>query len=152
MTSSAWIDAALTAGRLEITATPDLHHFTAILDALERETAPVVGDGRPQPLAVLLRDDAGSVAGGLWGCTIHAWLTITLMFVPPPLRGHGVGTALVRLAEATARARGCIGVQVDAYEFQAAGFYQRLGFEAFGVQENNPPGHRRIFFARSLTE
>ena len=44
-------------------------------------------------------------------------------------------------AERTARARGCIGIRLDTYAFQAPGFHAKLGFEAFG---DHPPGHRRI--------
>lgn len=135
---------------LELIDTPCKADFTRILRALDEETGRVAGQARPHPLAVLLRDDSGEVAGGLWGFTLYSWLSISMLFVPEPLRGRGAGIAMVSLAEEAARERGCIGVQVDAFDFQAAGFYEKLGYKIFGVQENNPPGHRRLYFTNSF--
>jgi predicted N-acetyltransferase YhbS len=49
---------------------------------------------------------------------------------------------LVRAAEDAARTRACIGVRVETFEFQAPGFYQRLGFVLAAAQDDLPPGHR----------
>jgi len=135
---------------LELTETPCQSDSIAIFHALEEVTARVAGRTQFRPLAVLLRDDSGTVAGGLWGSTYYSWLSITMIFVPESLRRCGIGSAMVSLAEEAARERGCIGAQVDAYDFQAAGFYERLGFKVFGVQDNHPPGHRRLYFAKPL--
>jgi GNAT superfamily N-acetyltransferase len=45
--------------------------------------------------------------------------------------GKVVGKALMAQAENIARANGCIGLWLDTYEFQARGFYEKLGFEVF---------------------
>jgi GNAT superfamily N-acetyltransferase len=145
------VAAALKSGMLELSETPCQADFATIYQALEGATARIAGPAQPRPLAVLLRDDSGAVAGGLRSVTVHSWLAIIALFVPEALRGRGVGRVLVTLAEDAARARGCIPAQVDAFDFQAAGFYERLGFEVFGVQENCPPGHRRLYFAKSLS-
>ena len=130
-----WVAAAVRSGMLEVTEQPSQADFATTFHALEEATARVVGPSRPWPLAVLLRDDSGTVAGGLWSLTAYSWVMITILFVPDSLRGQGVGTALVSVAEEAARERGCIGAQVDAFDFQA-------------VQENNPRGHRRLYFAK----
>jgi hypothetical protein len=49
-------------------------------------------------------------------------------------------------AEAAAKARGCRGAYVDTFSFQAAPFYRKLGFKPFGVLNDFPPGHHRVFF------
>ncbi|MEV8550536.1 GNAT family N-acetyltransferase [Streptomyces glaucescens] len=48
-------------------------------------------------------------------------------------RGLGVGAALVRVIEDTARARGLAAVDLHA-QTQALGFYRRLGYEAYGPE------------------
>ncbi|MGW0993836.1 GNAT family N-acetyltransferase [Streptomyces sp. NPDC002520] len=48
-------------------------------------------------------------------------------------RGLGVGAALVRAIEDTARARGLAAVDLHA-QTQALGFYERLGYEAYGPE------------------
>ncbi|MEU7324937.1 GNAT family N-acetyltransferase [Streptomyces griseoviridis] len=48
-------------------------------------------------------------------------------------RGLGVGVALVRAIEDVARARGLTAVDLHA-QTRALGFYQRLGYEAYGPE------------------
>ena len=69
---------------------------------------------------------------------------------PASLRGRGLGSALVRTAEAEARTIGCVGMQVDTFSFQAQPFYERLGFTVFGVQENFPPGYRCVYLRKAF--
>jgi predicted GNAT family N-acyltransferase len=48
-------------------------------------------------------------------------------------RGLGIGAALVRAIEDAARARGLAAVDLHA-QTQALGFYERLGYEAYGPE------------------
>jgi GNAT superfamily N-acetyltransferase len=133
---------------MTVTAAPTITDFQTIFRALDEFNAPVVGHARFVPLAVLLHDEAGAVNGGLWGCTVYSWLVINMLFVPVTLRRHGIGSALIHAAETEARARGCAGMQVDTFGFQAQPFYESLGFTVFGVQPNFPPGHRCVFLRK----
>jgi GNAT superfamily N-acetyltransferase len=99
---------------------------------------------------VLLKDEGGSVVGGLWGNTAYDWLTVYLLAVPPELRGRGIGTEIVRLAEDEAARRGCHGVWLDTLEFQARGFYERLGYDCFGELPNYPVGFSKFFLRKLL--
>jgi hypothetical protein len=97
-------------------------------------------------LVIPIRSDNGSVAGGLWSYTLFEWLHVQMLFVPEPLRRLGVGAALMASAEAEALERGCRGACVDTFSFQAAPFYQRIGFTLFGRLDDCPPGHDRLYF------
>ena len=108
----------------------------------------MIGPVRPRLLVIPLHDDMGSVAGGFWGCTVCQWLHVQMLFVPEALRGHGLGASLMVAAETEARGRGCLGAHVDALSFQAAPFYRKLGYTVFGVLDDFPPGHRRLFFSK----
>lgn len=102
-------------------------------------------------VAVLLRDlDTGQTIGGLWGNLSYRWLYIDLLYVPEVLRGNGVGSEIVRRAEAIARASDCVGVRLDTHSFQAPDFYRKLGYEVFGILADNPPGTRRFFLHKRL--
>jgi GNAT superfamily N-acetyltransferase len=72
------------------------------------------------------------------------------VWVREDLRAHGRGRQLVEAAEAEARARGCRRVWLDSYAFQAPAFYQRLGYEVFGVLDGYPAPHNRVFLTRIL--
>lgn len=103
-----------------------------------------------RPLVVSIHDEQGQVIGGLWGRTAYDWLFVELLFVPEPLRRQGVGTDLMRRAEAEAAARGCHSAWLDTFEFQARGFYERLGYRCFGELANYPAGSSRYFMTRAL--
>jgi ribosomal protein S18 acetylase RimI-like enzyme len=67
-------------------------------------------------------------------------------------RGKGCGKALMAQAENIARANGCIGLWLDTYEFQARGFYEKLGFEVFGTLDDHPIGQKRFFLRKRLSK
>jgi GNAT superfamily N-acetyltransferase len=76
------------------------------------------------------------------------WLCIQMLFVPAAIRARGVGTALMAAAEREAQARSCLGAHVDAFDFQAAPFYRKLGYTRFGVLPDYPQGHNRLYFQK----
>ena len=136
--------------RLVPTDQPAPETFAAIYRALDAETQDVIGHMAPHLLVIPIRDVAGAIIGGLWGCTAFRWLHVQMLVVPAGMRGQGIGTALMRTAEAEARRRGCHASHVDTFSFQAAPFYEKLGYARFGVLEDFPPGHARIFYRRYL--
>ena len=99
-------------------------------------------------LSIVLRDAAGVVEGGLVGVSYYDWLIVEMLFVPEGLRGHGMGTRLMRAAEAVAAARGCVGVWVDTGSPDARAFYLRLGYEVFATLPDQPRGHARWWLRR----
>jgi GNAT superfamily N-acetyltransferase len=77
-------------------------------------------------------------------------LFVELLFVPDSLRGRGVGTDLMKRAESEALARGCHSAWLDTFEFQARGFYERLGYTCFGELSDYPAGAKRYFMKKAL--
>ncbi len=102
------------------------------------------------PFVIRLRDDDGKVVGGLWGRTTYEWLFVEWLVVPEQLRGQGLGLQMMQKAEAEARSRKCIGMWLDTFEFQARGFYEKLGFSVIGQVEDLPRGSRRDFMQKRL--
>jgi hypothetical protein len=39
---------------------------------------------------------------------------------------------------------------LDSYDFQAPGFYQKLGYEVFAVLEDHPRHHRNYYLRKRL--
>lgn len=102
-----------------------------------------------QPLAVLIRDQ-NEIVGGVVGKTQWGWLFISHLWVTEALRGQGYGKQLMAKAEAAAKQRGCSYAYLDTFSFQSLGFYERLGYQIFGVLENFPPGHQRYFLQKEI--
>lgn len=99
-------------------------------------------------VALLLTNDQGEHVGGLWGRCAYDWLFVELLVVPDELRGSGYGKALMEQAEEIARATECVGMWLDTYEFQARGFYEKLGFELFGMLDDHPVGQKHFFLCK----
>lgn len=130
-------------------ATADREIILNHLIAFEHDKA---GPLELRPLAILIKDENGATTGGLWGNTVFRWLVVELFFVPEDRRGRGLGRTMMLEAEAIARTRGCIGIWLDTYSFQAPAFYAKLGFAAFGRVDDHPPGKARIFMQKSLLD
>lgn len=91
----------------------------------------------------------GRVVGGLWGYTWAGWLYVELLFLPKAMRGNGLGTRILRLAEAEAVRRGCVAARLETFSFQARPFYEGLGYRAFGAIRFRP-GHTLYFMQKRL--
>lgn len=57
----------------------------------------------------------------------------------------------MRSAEAEAGASRRKYAWLDTFEFQASAFYERLGYECFGVLNDHPIGHTYYFMYKRLT-
>ena len=106
------------------------------------------GDPRIRSVAILLTDENGAHVGGLWGKCAYDWLFVDLLTVPEIHRGESYGKRLMAEAERIAHANGCIGLHLYTFEFQARGFYEKLGFEVFGELEDHPIGQKKYFLRK----
>ena len=135
---------------LSLTDVEDAEDRAAIVAPLREYNESKAAPSGHRHLAVLLKDESGSIIGGLWGSTGYDWLTVFLLAVPQGLRGNGVGREIMRLAETEASQRGCYGVWLNTIEFQARGFYERLGYTCFGELPHNPAGFSKFFMRKLL--
>ncbi len=102
------------------------------------------------PLRLIARDSDGIAIGTLLAATGWDWMQIDTLYVEAKQRRSGVGRALLLAAERIAKQRGCIGVFLDTFDFQARDFYQHLGFAVFGTLDGMPRGHQRFWMRKSL--
>ena len=49
-----------------------------------------------------------------------------------------------------AKAAGCYMAQLDTFDFQAPGFYEKQGYEIFGTLTNAPKGHTHYYMKKTL--
>ncbi|MEE1613163.1 GNAT family N-acetyltransferase [Microvirga sp. CF3016] len=107
------------------------------------------------PFGILARDGQGVIVGGLIGGTSYGWLVIKILWVSEDLRSQGLGARIMRLAEGAAVERGCHGAWLDTSSRRAKSFYEKLGYETFGILENQagerPQGHARFFLRKQFS-
>lgn len=121
-----------------------------LFDGLRAHNEMHAGAINRQPLMVAAHAPDGALAGGLIGLTQWQWLYVDYLWVDGGRRGGGLGARLMRAAEEAAMDRGCRWSRLYTYDFQAPGFYAKLGYEQWGVLEDYPPGHRQIWLRKAL--
>jgi GNAT superfamily N-acetyltransferase len=125
--------------------------FEAIFRLLDDSSRDQIGPATPRLLVIPIRHAEGAVIGGLWSVSLFRWLHLEMLFVPETMRRQHVASALLAAAETEALKRGCLGIYVDTISFQAAPFYEKQGFSTFGVLNDCPPGHQRLFLQKRLS-
>jgi GNAT superfamily N-acetyltransferase len=105
---------------------------------------------RRVPLQVVARRSDGAIVGGAIGWTIHHWCYVDILALAPDVRGTGEGARLLEEVERVARARGCVGVHLSSYTFQAPEFYKRQGYAEFGRIDGLPPGHSNVWLMKRI--
>ena len=110
-----------------------------------------VGYWDARSLYVLARDPSNEqILGGLICRTSLGLLFTELAFLPQELRGHGLGTRMLHMAEAEAVKRGCRAGVLYTISFQAPAFYERHGWREFGRVPCHPPGTSRIYMTKDF--
>ncbi len=137
-----------------LTVEPD--DFRAVHDVIRRGIRGAdpsdVGARDYQALCLSLRDAADDgIVGGLIGATMWAWLMIDGLWVAEALRGRGLGGQLLARSEAVAAERGCRGVWLGTFDFQARPFYERHGYTVFAEFPGFPSGHTHFHLRKDLT-
>lgn len=137
--------------RIEVAVNPGEDQRAAILRPLRAYNLAQAGDPKPEAVALLVRDvQSNEIIGGLYGEIFYRWLFIELLAIPEQARGQGTGSRLMEMAEALAREKGCVGIWLDTFDFQAPAFYQKHGFSEFAHLDNFPLEHKRFFFQKRL--
>ena len=117
-----------------------------------------IGSYKYNPLVIFLRDSQSrkssenNIFGGFYGFLGWGWLNISTLWVAENLRGQGYGKAILNTAEQEAIRQKCDYAYVFTYSFQAPNFYQKLGYETFGILNDFPPDHQRLFLKKQLVK
>jgi ribosomal protein S18 acetylase RimI-like enzyme len=101
-------------------------------------------------IGLFLRTADGSPMGGVYGWTWGGTCYVRYLFVAERMRGQGEGTRLMRAVEKEAKARNCRQIVLETHDFQAPGFYQKLGFDVVGRIGDYPQGYQYLTLVKHL--
>ena len=135
---------------LSVTAAPTSAETAAIGEGLAGFNEADAGPANRETLAVLLRDDAGAIVGGLLGYTAWGWLYVQWLWLSESQRGSGWAGRMLSAAESEARRRGCHGAYIDTFNPVALRVYRRQGYSVFGSLPDFPKGRTRTFLQKAL--
>jgi GNAT superfamily N-acetyltransferase len=121
------------------------------LVAFNKETVPFEQSEDWISLSKVIKDDSGQVIAGI-NSVLYCWhvMSVSILYVDVAFRGMGYGKLLLEKTENEARELGGYMAHLDTFDFQAKDFYERLGYEVFGVLENCPRGHNRYYLKKQL--
>ncbi len=135
---------------MKIDDTAEKEDVQAIYEGLDSYNVQQAQPMNYHPLVIFLRDEAGKIVGGLAGETYWGWLHVDALWVDETVRGQDYGSQLLEMAEQEAQRRGCRHSHLDTMSFQAQPFYEKRGYTVWGVLEDLPEGHRRIYMKKKL--
>jgi GNAT superfamily N-acetyltransferase len=136
--------------KLSVTALPSAAELAAIGGGLSSFNDADVGPANRIPLAIVIRDEADTITGGLSGYTAWGWLYIQWLWLAETHRGQGLAATMLAAAETEAKTRGCHASYIDTFNPVALKVYQRAGYTPFGHLPNFPQGRTRTFLQKSL--
>ncbi|WP_273794974.1 GNAT family N-acetyltransferase [Brucella intermedia] len=120
-----------------------------LLQLLIENNTNKVGTAAIDRSIIYLKDaDEGKVSGGIWAEALFDWMYIEIVYVPENKRGQGIGSQLVARVEQIAKSKGCVGVWLETFQFQAPEFYMKKGYEIFATLKDYPKGYTRFFLKK----
>ena len=139
---------------IEVATAPsaeDLECISQGIQAYNRLVTPPIPEVSEElRFAVFARDADGHVVGGIRAAAFWGYLCIELLWLAERARGRGVGRRLMHRAERFAAGNGFKYARVETTSFQARPFYEKLGYELFGVLEDFPLGHTSYYLRKPL--
>jgi GNAT superfamily N-acetyltransferase len=143
-------DGVVAAVRVSLEVNPAAADIDTITLGLRAFNEAHVGPTERVSLAAFVRDADGRVRGGATASIKYGWVHVDMLWLADPLRGRGLGTAVMDAVENDARRRGCLGAHLETTDYQALPFYEKRGYHVFGVLEGYPVGSRSYYLRKEL--
>ncbi len=105
---------------------------------------------------VYVKNDHNALIGGVCGLLFQTdnsrWAYVDYAWVDKAYRKQGVGRNLFLKLEEYVRNQGCTYIQLFTWEYQAVGFYEKLGYSQVGLVPDWIEGYDALFFRKLLKD
>lgn len=128
--------------------TPSDSELAQLAAGLRSYNQAFVKQAPTEKVATFVKSGAGEVLGGCYGVINWGWLYIDWLWCHESIRGQGYGTQLMARMEKHALSKGIHHIKLETADFQALGFYQKLGYSVYGELENYPIGHKNYYLKK----
>lgn len=88
--------------------------------------------------------------GGAIGFIEYGWYFLEELYIDEHYRGNSIGTKIINEIEKCAKENNAIGVRMETWDFQAKGFYEKMGYKVYATFEDCPPGTTDYFLRKKL--
>lgn len=123
----------------------------AVLKGLIAYNNSKVGKQPAKDLAVSIRDDGGTIVGGVCGQLWGNYVFVGLVWLDEDHRGRDLASAAMDAFEARAKALGAEYAYVDTLSFQARPFYEKRGYRIFGQLDGYFGSEQRFWLTKALS-
>lgn len=110
----------------------------ALQGYMESQLPGLLPESEDKVFMVCKHDEQGNLVGGLLASCYWNGLEIDTLWVADSERGKGVGSQLVESAESYGAKNGAVIAFLKTMD--AKPFYEKLGYEVYGVLEDRPIG------------
>ena len=123
------------------------------LDEIDRSIVPPKEGAEEKELIFKITDKMGNIIAGCI-LEIDCWKNadLDILWVDEKHRRNGLGSALIRKAEKTAREYGCRMMVLGTFDFQARPLYEKHGFSMCGTIRDWPRGHENYTLMKKLDQ
>lgn len=94
--------------------------------------------------------DCEKLIGGAIGIIQFGWYFLEELWIDENYRGKDIGTELIKNIEKCAINNNAIGVRMETWNFQAKGFYEKMGYKVYATFEDCPPGTVDYFLKKKF--
>ena len=105
---------------------------------------------KSESLNIYFEDEQGNLKAGMVAETFGNWLEIEYLYVSDDLRGQGIGSKILKMAERESKERGCKYSFVDTFNFQAPKFYEKHGYKEVFALKKYPYTGKRYYYKKDL--
>lgn len=81
-----------------------------------------------EPFGFFVQDESDQIIGGCNGVILYGCIHTDQLWLEESLRHKGYGTKLMQLVEKLGKENGCPFATVNTMDWEALGFYQKLGY------------------------
>ena len=133
--------------KLENTEQERTHELANLIRAYNRANRE---QSKSEPLNIYLEDEQGNLVAGMVAETFGNWLEIEYLYVSDDLRGQGIGSKILKMAERESKERGCKYSFVDTFNFQAPKFYEKYDYKEVFALKKYPYTGERYYYTKEL--
>jgi ribosomal protein S18 acetylase RimI-like enzyme len=91
------------------------------------------------------------IVGGISGETdMGNWVHVELLYVDEKCRGKYIGTLLIKKVEEYVTENKLVGIHLNTWDWQAKGFYEKIGFTVFGELKGHPLGGTKYYLKKQI--
>ncbi|WP_131779783.1 GNAT family N-acetyltransferase [Legionella bozemanae] len=112
-----------------------------IYDNLKKFNESIIGNYETKPFIIYAKNDTSEILGGIKGDIFGALCRVFTVWIHKKYRRKGLGRELFVKLDAFAQKNNCKMIQLDTAEFQAKGFYEKLGYQVIATLPDNFMGY-----------